>query len=62
MARYKVTIRQEEAQIKSVSNDYVKFLRIAQDYIERSGAGIINGDRMRILTDLCFEISTRLVA
>ncbi|MEC7984007.1 MAG: type ISP restriction/modification enzyme, partial [Myxococcota bacterium] len=41
MEDYKTTIRTEEAQLKTVSNDYVKFLRLAQHCIERSGVGVI---------------------
>ena len=40
MERYKGSIRTEEAQIKAVSNDYVKFLCYADDAVRRSGAGI----------------------
>ena len=41
MLDYKTTIRDEEAQIKSVSNDYVKFIRAAEWLIDRSGLGVI---------------------
>lgn len=41
MLDYKTTIRDEEAQIKSVSNDYVKFIRAAQWLIDRSGLGVV---------------------
>ena len=41
MDRYKLTIRNEEAQIKSVSNDYVKFIRFAQHEIQKSGTGVL---------------------
>lgn len=38
---YKRTVRSEESQIQSLSNDYIKFLRFGQWVIERSGAGIL---------------------
>ena len=41
MERYKTTIRSEEAQIKTVSNDYVKFLCLIQHTAELSGTSII---------------------
>jgi hypothetical protein len=41
MDRYKQTIRTEEAQIKSVSNDYVKFIRLAEYDIKSSGVGVM---------------------
>lgn len=40
MERYKTTIRTEEAQIKAVSNDYVKFLCLADHTVRRAGAGV----------------------
>lgn len=41
MEDYKKTIRDEEAQIKTVSNDYVKFIRLASYQVERLRIGII---------------------
>ncbi len=38
---YKRTVRQEESQIQSLSNDYIKFLRFAQWHIETTGVGTI---------------------
>jgi type I restriction-modification system DNA methylase subunit len=40
MERYKTTIRTAEAQIKAVSNDYVKFLCLADDTVRQSGIGV----------------------
>jgi hypothetical protein len=37
---YKKTVRDEESQIQSLSNDYIKFLRLGEWHIEKSGAGI----------------------
>ena len=36
MEDYKTTIRNEEAQIKTVSNDYIKFMRMMHNHCERS--------------------------
>ena len=47
MQRYKVTIRSEEAQIKAVSNDYVKFLRFIHylaNLSEHSIVGVITSN------------------
>ena len=41
MEQYKTTIRHEEAQIKTVSNDYVKFLRYAHHRAISSGHALI---------------------
>ncbi|MEE2786257.1 MAG: type ISP restriction/modification enzyme [Myxococcota bacterium] len=41
MDRYKATIRHEEVQIKALSNDYLKFIRLGHAYLERSGAGVM---------------------
>jgi hypothetical protein len=38
---YKRTVRKTESQIQSLSNDYIKFLRLAEWHIERSGIGVI---------------------
>ncbi len=37
---YKETVRDEESQIQSLSNDYIKFLRLGEWHIERSGIGV----------------------
>ena len=41
MERYKTTIRSEEAQIKAVSNDYVKFLCLMHSLASLSGKSIV---------------------
>lgn len=41
VADYKRTVRGEESQIQSLSNDYIKFLRFGEWQIEQSGAGIL---------------------
>lgn len=38
---YKEQVRQEESQIQSLSNDYIKFLRLAQVTIDKSKIGVI---------------------
>lgn len=38
---YKRTVRGEESQIQSLSNDYIKFLRFGEWQIERTGVGIL---------------------
>lgn len=38
---YKRTVRSEESQIQSLSNDYIKFLRLGEWLIERSRVGIL---------------------
>lgn len=38
---YKRTVRSEESQIQSLSNDYIKFLRFGQWLIETSGLGLL---------------------
>ena len=38
---YKRTVRAEESQIQSLSNDYIKFLRFGEWHIERTNAGIL---------------------
>lgn len=39
---YKENVRQEESQIQALSNDYIKFLRIGQYHIDKSGLGIMS--------------------
>jgi hypothetical protein len=38
---YKRTVRSEESQIQSLSNDYIKFLRFGERNIEQTGVGIL---------------------
>ena len=38
---YKRSVRSEESQIQSLSNDYIKFMRFGEFAIETSGAGIL---------------------
>ena len=38
---YKRTVRTEESQIQSLSNDYIKFLRFGEWHAERAGVGIL---------------------
>ena len=38
---YKRTVRAEESQIQSLSNDYIKFLRFGEWHIERTNTGIL---------------------
>ena len=38
---YKRTVRNEESQIQSLSNDYIKFLRFGEWHIERTGTGVL---------------------
>jgi len=38
---YKATVRHEESQIQALSNDYIKFLRLAEVAINSSGYGIL---------------------
>ena len=38
---YKRTVRSEESQIQSLSNDYIKFLRFGQWLLEQSNAGLL---------------------
>lgn len=38
---YKRTVRAEESQIQSLSNDYIKFLRLGQWLVERAGVGLL---------------------
>jgi hypothetical protein len=38
---YKKTVRDEESQIQSLSNDYIKFLRFGEWHTERTGMGIL---------------------
>lgn len=40
MDAYKVTVRCEERQIQRLSNDYVKFFRLAEVLLEQAGAGV----------------------
>lgn len=45
MEAYKSTIREQEAQIKTVSNDYVKFLRLSEHLVSDMGLfGLITGN------------------
>lgn len=37
---YKETVRKSESQIQSLSNDYIKFLRLGQFHVENSGCGV----------------------
>lgn len=37
---YKRSVRQEESQIQALSNDYIKFLRLAEWQISKAGSGI----------------------
>ncbi len=38
---YKRTVRAEESQIQSLSNDYIKFLRFGEWHVERTRIGIL---------------------
>jgi predicted helicase len=38
---YKTTVRTRERQIQALSDDYVKFVRLAQWQVERSGSGLL---------------------
>ena len=38
---YKRTVRGQETQIQALSNDYIKFLRLGQWQVERSGIGVM---------------------
>jgi type ISP restriction-modification system protein/Eco57I restriction-modification methylase len=38
---YKRTVRGEESQIQSLSNDYIKFLRLGEWHIERANTGVL---------------------
>jgi len=38
---YKRTVRAEESQIQSLSNDYIKFLRFSEWHVERTNTGIL---------------------
>jgi len=38
---YKRTVRGEESQIQSLSNDYIKFLRFGEWHVDRTGVGIL---------------------
>ncbi len=38
---YKRTVRGEESQIQALSNDYIKFLRLGEWQIERTGVGVL---------------------
>lgn len=39
---YKETVRNEESQIQALSNDYIKFIRLAQHQIDRSNIGVVS--------------------
>ncbi len=41
MERYKSTVRAQERQIQRLSNDYVKFMRLAEWAVMRAGAGVV---------------------
>ncbi len=39
--RYKATVRTEEIQLQALSDDYVKFLRVGHDLIQRADVGVL---------------------
>jgi predicted helicase len=68
---YKEQVRQEESQIQSLSNDYIKFLRLGQVKIDRSKIGILGmitghgymlGNQPRDMRRSLFRSFTRLRA
>ncbi|MCV0381823.1 MAG: hypothetical protein K5799_00005 [Erythrobacter sp.] len=68
---YKERVRQEESQIQSLSNDYIKFLRMGQVAIDRSGIGVLGmitghgymlGNQPRDMRKSLFESFTHLMA
>lgn len=41
MERYKTTVRTEEIQLQALSDDYVKFLRVGHELIQKAGVGVL---------------------